>query len=106
ICCVPATGDSIAVLGVNKKLLIFPLADLPEMGRGKGVRLQKYNEGGLADVRSFKADEGLIVSDRAGRSRVFEDLTDWQGTRAQAGRIRPKGFPSDGLMGPAFKNKL
>ena len=106
ICCVPATGDSIAVLGENRKLLIFPLADLPEMGRGKGVRLQKYNEGGLADVRSFKADEGLIVSDRSGRSRVFEDLTDWQGTRAQAGRIRPKGFPSDGLMGPAFKNKL
>ena len=106
ICCVPATGDSIAVLGENRKLLIFQLADLPEMGRGKGVRLQKYNEGGLADVRSFKADEGLIVSDRAGRSRVFEDLTDWQGTRAQAGRIRPKGFPSDGLMGPAFKNKL
>ena len=106
ICCVPATGDSIAVLGENRKLLIFPLADMPEMGRGKGVRLQKYNEGGLADARSFKADEGLIVSDRAGRSRVFEDLTDWQGTRAQAGRIRPKGFPSDGLMGPAFKNKL
>ncbi|NCG10148.1 MAG: DNA topoisomerase IV subunit A [Alphaproteobacteria bacterium] len=106
ICCVPATGDSIAVLGENKKLLIFSLADLPEMGRGKGVRLQKYSDGGLADARSFAASEGLVVSDRAGRSRVFEDLNDWQGTRAQAGRIRPKGFPSDGLMGPAFKNKL
>ena len=106
ICCVPAMGDSIAVLGENRKLLVFPLADLPEMGRGKGVRLQKYSDGGLADARSFTASEGLVVSDRAGRSRAFEDMAEWQGTRAQAGRIRPKGFPSDGLMGPAFKNRL
>lgn len=105
-CCVPASGDSVAVLGENRKLLVFPLADLPEMARGKGVRLQRFKDGGLADARCFPSGGGLAISDGAGRNRVFDELDDWRGARAQSGRIRPKGFPSDGLMGPAFKNRL
>ena len=106
VVCVPVIGDQVAVLGENRKLLVFPLAELPEMTRGKGVRLQRYSEHELSDVRCFDAAQGLTVIDRAGRSRLFEDLKEWHGTRAQAGRIRPKGFPSDGLMGPAFPTRL
>lgn len=106
LCCVPVVGDSVAVLGENRKLLIFPLSELPEMGRGKGVRLQKYSDGALADVRCFDARQGLTVVDKAGRSRLFEDMDEWKGARAKAGRVRPKGFPTDGLMGFAFPNNL
>jgi topoisomerase-4 subunit A len=104
--CVPAEGDRVAVLGENKKLLCFPLADVPEMQRGKGVRLQRHGDGHLADARCYSKKDGLKITDRAGRERLFEDLSDWEGLRAQAGRIRPKGFPTDGLLGPAFKNRL
>ena len=104
--CVPAEGDRVAVLGENKKLLCFPLADVPEMQRGKGVRLQRHGDGHLADARCYSQKDGLKITDRAGRERLFEDLSDWEGLRAQAGRIRPKGFPTDGLLGPAFKNRL
>ena len=103
-CCVPVSGDHIAVLGENRKLLVFPLTELPVMTRGKGVRLQKYADGELADIRCYDAQAGLTVIDKAGRSRVFEELKEWEGSRAQAGRVRPKGFPTDGLMGPAFPN--
>ena len=99
-------GDKIAVLGENRKLLCFALADVPEMPRGKGVRLQRHGDGHLADARCYSAAEGLKISDKAGRERVFTELDDWQGLRAQAGRIRPKGFPTDGLMGAAFPNRL
>ncbi|MFW2436961.1 MAG: DNA gyrase C-terminal beta-propeller domain-containing protein, partial [Parvibaculales bacterium] len=104
--CVPAIGDRVAVLGENKKLLCFALADVPEMPRGKGVRLQRHGDGHLADARCYVEAEGLTITDRAGRERVFDDLGEWAGHRAQAGRIRPKGFPTDGLLGPAFKNRL
>ena len=104
--CVPAIGDRVAVLGENKKLLCFALADVPEMPRGKGVRLQRHGDGHLADARCYVEAEGLKITDRAGRERVFDDLSEWAGHRAQAGRIRPKGFPTDGLLGPAFKNRL
>ncbi len=89
--CVPAKGDSVAVVGENRKLLIFPLSELPEMGRGRGVLLQRYKDGGLADATVFTWDEGLTW--RAGeRSRTETGLDDWVGKRAQAGRIVPKGF--------------
>ena len=104
--CTPALGDHVAVLGENRKLLCFALADVPEMGRGKGVRLQRHGDGHLADARCYVEAEGLKITDRAGRERVFDDLADWKGLRAQAGRVRPKGFPTDGLMGPAFPNRL
>ena len=99
--CTPALGDHVAVLGENRKLLCFALADVPEMGRGKGVRLQRHGDGHLADARCYVEAEGLKITDRAGRERVFDDLAGLEGLRAQAGRVRPKGFPTDGLMGPA-----
>ncbi len=106
IACVPAIGDKIAVLGENRKLLVLNLADVPEMVRGKGVRLQRYGDGHLADVRCFVEKDGLAITDKAGRERVFDNLKEWYGLRAQAGRIRPTGFPADGMMGAAFPNRL
>lgn len=93
--CVPAVGDRIAVIGQNRKMIIFPLDQLPEMSRGKGVRLQKYKDGGISDVKVFQADDGLSWSDSSGRTFVksMDDLRDWIGDRAQAGRQAPTGFP-------------
>ncbi len=93
--CKPATGDTVAAVGENRKMLVFPLADLPEMGRGKGVRLQKYKDGGLSDARTFSLAEGLSWLDPAGRTRTVtdEDLAEWKGARASAGRMAPRGFP-------------
>ena len=89
--CVPAEGDSVAVVGENRKLLIFPLSELPEMGRGRGVLLQRYKDGGLSDATVFNWENGLTW--RAGeRNRTEAGLDDWVGKRAQAGRIVPKGF--------------
>ncbi|NCF79061.1 MAG: DNA topoisomerase IV subunit A [Alphaproteobacteria bacterium] len=104
--CVPVIGDKVAVLGENRKLLCFALADVPEMPRGKGVRLQRHGDGHLADARCYAEKDGLKIADKAGRERIFTDLEEWQGLRAHAGRIRPKGFPTDGLMGAAFPNRL
>ena len=104
--CVPASGNMVAVLGENKKLLCFKLDEVPEMAKGKGVRLQRHGDGHLSVARVYADKEGLSVIDASGRTRVFDDLKDWQGMRAQAGRIRPKGFPTNGLMGPAFPNRL
>ncbi len=93
--CQPVGGDHVAVVGVNRKLLVFPLADLPEMTRGKGVRLQRYKDGGLSDARCFTIEEGLSWQDPAGRTRTETDLTEWIGKRASAGRMAPRGFPRD-----------
>jgi topoisomerase-4 subunit A len=98
----PVDGDSVAVIGDNRKLLLFPQKELPEMPRGKGVRLQRYKDGGLADAKTFKKKEGLPYTDAAGRSFVITELRDWWGTRAQAGRLPPKGFPKSGKFGPHF----
>jgi topoisomerase-4 subunit A len=100
--CAPVDGDSVAVIGDNRKLLLFPLAELPEMPRGKGVRLQRYKDGGLADAKVFHKKEGLTYTDAAGRSFVLTELRDWWGARAQAGRLPPKGFPKSGRFGPRF----
>jgi topoisomerase IV subunit A len=100
--CAPVDGDSVAVIGDNRKLLLFPLAELPEMPRGKGVRLQRYKDGGLADAKVFRKKDGLAYTDAAGRSFVLTELRDWWGARAQAGRLPPKGFPKSGKFGPRF----
>jgi len=98
----PVEGDTVAVIGENRKLLLFPLAEVPEMTRGKGVRLQKYKDGVLKDVKCFTFKEGLTVVDRGGRNRLFDKLKEWLGARAQAGRLPPKGFPHGETFGPKF----
>jgi topoisomerase-4 subunit A len=92
------TDDHIAIVGENRKLLVFPLAQLPEMTRGKGVRLQKYKDGGVLDARTFRLADGLSWTDSAGRVFVksAEELAEWIGDRASAGRMVPKGFPRSG----------
>lgn len=93
--CKPATGDHVACVGENRKVLVFPLDELPEMTRGKGVRLQKFKDGGLSDLASFVLAEGLSWKDPAGRTRSETDLEEWTGKRASAGRMAPRGFPRD-----------
>ena len=92
---VPLNGDRVAVIGQNRKLLVFPLTQLAEMTRGKGVRLQKYKDGGISDLRAFYAADGLTWMDSSGRTytKPMEELTDWIGDRAGAGRQPPNGFP-------------
>jgi topoisomerase-4 subunit A len=104
VVCAPASGDSIAVIGDNRKLLLFPLNQLPEMPRGKGVRLQRYKDGGLADVKAFNKKDGLTYIDSAMRSFTLSsaELKDWWGERAQAGRLPPRGFPKSNSFGPRF----
>jgi len=92
--CLEASGDHLAVIGDNGKALIFPLAELPEMPRGKGVKLQSYREGGLRDGLLFTGAEGAAWTDAAGRTRAWTDWRDWLGRRASAGRLAPKGFPA------------
>ena len=93
--CRSVEGDHLAAVGQNRKMLIFPLSELPEMGRGKGVRLQKYKDGGLSDARTFALEDGLTWLDPAGRTRTVTELDEWQGARAAAGRMAPRGFPQD-----------
>ncbi len=93
--CRPVDGDAVAVVGENRKLLVFPLSELPEMTRGKGVRLQRYKDGGLADARTFTLAEGLTWRDPAGRTRTETALDEWSGRRASSGRMAPRGFPRD-----------
>jgi topoisomerase-4 subunit A len=93
--CRPVTGNTVACVGENRKVLLFALDELPEMGRGKGVRLQKYKDGGLSDATTFTLAEGLSWLDPAGRTRTETELTEWQGKRASAGRMAPRGFPRD-----------
>lgn len=95
---VPVTGDHVAVVGENRKMLVFPLSQLPEMTRGKGVRLQRYKDGGISDIKCFAAADGLSWEDSAGRSfnRKGDELAEWMADRATAGRTVPKGFPRSG----------
>ncbi len=99
--CRLAEGDTIAVVGENRKLLIFPLQQVPEMAKGRGVRLQRYRDGGISDVRVFKAEDGLTWSDSAGRThtRGLKELAEWCGDRAQTGRLAPTGFPRTNKFG-------
>ena len=86
------TGDHVATIGDNIKTLIFPLAELPEMGRGKGVKLQSFKQGGLADITVFNAENGPEWADGGGRRRNWPDWKDWLGKRAGAGRQGPRGL--------------
>ncbi len=90
------SGDRIAVIGQNRKLLVFKTEELPEMARGRGVKLQSYHDGGLADVAVFKKDDGLSWIDSAGRVRAVPEWKDYVGKRASAGRMAPKGFSRSG----------
>ncbi|MGZ5894794.1 MAG: DNA topoisomerase IV subunit A [Xanthobacteraceae bacterium] len=88
-------GDFVASIGDNRKMLVFPLEQVPEMTRGRGVRLQRFKDGGLSDIKTFAAADGLSWTDTAGRafSLTLKELSDWRGERAAAGRLPPKGFP-------------
>ena len=104
--CKPVSGDHVAIVSKNRKLLVFPLAELPEMTRGKGVRLQKYNmargrqgvlelDGGLSDVTTFTLAEGLSWAMPNGNTRTETAIADWIGRRAGIGKAPPHGFPRD-----------
>jgi topoisomerase-4 subunit A len=101
VACAPATGDHVAVIGENRKLLLFPVDQLPEMPRGKGVRLQRYKDGGLSDAKTFTLEEGLTWMDSSARTWTVKgaELAEWIGARAQAGRLPPKGFPKNNKFG-------
>ena len=106
--CVVADGDQVAVLGENRKLLIFEAGQLPQMSRGKGVRLQRYKDGGIADVRVFRGADGLTWYDKAGRgyTRSLDELGEWRAERATAGRIVPQGFPRTTRFGGSLFGNL
>ncbi|RTL50316.1 MAG: DNA topoisomerase IV subunit A [Bradyrhizobiaceae bacterium] len=93
-------GDTVAVIGTNHKMVLFPIDQVPEMARGRGVRLQKYSGGALSDVITFNAKEGLTWKDGAGReqSMTWKELSDWRGNRADAGRLA-HGFPKSNKFG-------
>ena len=101
VICVPVEGDHVAIVGENRKLLVFPLAQLPEMTRGKGVRLQRYKDGGVADAKVFTLASGLTWRDTSGRTWTVQpaELGDWLSNRAEAGRLPPKGFPKNNRFG-------
>jgi topoisomerase-4 subunit A len=94
-------GDLVAAIGENRKMIVFPLDQIPEMTRGRGVRLQRYKDGVLSDIKTFKSQEGLSWMDAAGRvfSSTIGELADWRGNRADAGRLAPKGFPRSNRFG-------
>ncbi|MFN3764112.1 MAG: DNA topoisomerase IV subunit A [Aliihoeflea sp.] len=96
--CLTVSGDHLAIVGENRKLLVFPLVEVPEMTRGKGVRLQRYKDGGVSDAKTFAMEAGLTWTDSAGRgfTRSQAELIEWIGNRAGAGRMVPKGFPRSG----------
>ncbi|MDK9696484.1 MAG: DNA topoisomerase IV subunit A [Siculibacillus sp.] len=100
---VPGGATHVAVIGDNRKLLVFPLDQVPEMTRGSGVRLQKYRDGGVAAVKCFAGTVGLTWTDSAGRifTRSLDDLKDWLGNRGDAGRLPPAGFPKTNRFDPA-----
>ncbi|HXF88627.1 MAG TPA: DNA topoisomerase IV subunit A [Xanthobacteraceae bacterium] len=97
----PVEGELVAAIGENRKMVIFPLAQVPQMTRGRGVRLQRYKQGGLSDVTTFKGEEGLTWIDNAGRAFVLslKDLAAWRGNRADAGRVRPDRFLTNNRFG-------
>jgi topoisomerase-4 subunit A len=90
--CIPADGDTVAVIGENRKLLVFPIDQVPEMTRGRGVQLQAYRDGGLSDAKVFNRADGLSWT-LGERTRTEADLRPWLGNRAGAGKAPPNGFP-------------
>ena len=96
--CQTVDGDHVAVIGDNKKLLVFPLEQIPEMARGLGVMLQKYKDGGMKDIKTFRAADGLTWK-LGEKTRTESDLRPWLGERGQAGKLPPNGFPKSGKFG-------
>jgi len=95
---VPEGADAVVVIGENRKMLLFPLGELPEMARGAGVQLQRYRDGGLSDVAAIRMGEGLswALGGDSGRVRTESDLTPWRAVRGAGGRMAPVGFPRSG----------
>src|SRR5579862_8339763 len=93
----PVEGELAAAIGDNRKMVIFPIEQVPEMTRGRGVRLQRHKDGGLSDIKVFEVEKGLSWIDSAGRvfNLSLKELADWRGNRADAGRLAPKGFPKN-----------
>ncbi|GER07635.1 hypothetical protein JCM17843_19450 [Kordiimonadales bacterium JCM 17843] len=93
--CLVVEGDTVAIIGENRKLLLFPVEELPVMARGRGVMLQRYKDGGMADIRLLNAAEGLSwpMGGTQGRTRTEPDIALWLGKRAGSGRLPPTGFP-------------
>jgi topoisomerase-4 subunit A len=98
-------GEQVAVIGDNRKLVIFPLEQVPEMTRGSGVRLQRYKDGGLSDAKTFKGVEGMTWIDSAERTHMMtlKELAPWRGNRADAGRVKPDRFPRNNKFGRAVE---
>jgi topoisomerase-4 subunit A len=98
--CVPigADDDSVAVLGDNRKLLIFDLEEVPQMSRGRGVIFQRYTDGGVADLKVFANKDGFTFK-RGEQTRTEADTTPWRGKRASAGKLPPQGFPRSNRFG-------
>jgi topoisomerase IV subunit A len=101
--CAVATveGELVAAIGENRKMLVFPIEQVPDMTRGRGVRLQRHKDGGLSDIKTFEVEKGLTWTDSAGRvfNLTLKELADWRGNRADAGRLAPKGFPKTNKFG-------
>jgi topoisomerase IV subunit A len=97
----PVDGEFVAAIGENRKMVVFPIDQVPEMTRGRGVRLQRHKDGGLSDLKTFEVEKGLTWTDSAGRvfNLSLKELTDWRGNRADAGRLAPKGFPKTNKFG-------
>ncbi len=93
----PIIGDHVAVVGQNRKMLVFPVSELPQMARGKGVKLQAYRDGGLSDLITLNLADGLSWA-TGSRTRTEPDLRPWMGKRAQSGRMVPVGFPRSGMF--------
>ena len=96
--CIDATGDSVAVVGSSRKLLVFGIEEMPEMSRGRGVILQKYKDSKLSDVKVFNRNEGLSWPAGKNRTRIETELTGWVGRRASIGKIPPVGFPKNNKL--------
>ena len=94
---IAAEADSVAVVGENRKLLVFPLVEMPRMARGQGVQMQRYRDGGLSDAVAFRMSDGLswTMGGESGRTRTEADMTPWRVARGAAGRMPPVGFPRD-----------
>jgi topoisomerase-4 subunit A len=99
----PVEGELVAAIGENRKMAVFPIDQIPEMARGRGVRLQRHKDGGLSDIKTFEVEKGLTWIDSAGRvfTLTLKELSDWRGNRADAGRLAPKGFPKNNKFGNA-----
>src|SRR3982751_552084 len=98
---IPQDADAIAVIGENRKMIVFPLSELPELARGQGVTLQRYRDGGLSDATAFPLADGLswALGGESGRTRTEADLTSWRAARGAAGRMPPIGFPRSNRFG-------